>query len=336
MVEWQYQRQLRATKLGLVMLGLIAVGGTAGYMALERWTFGDSLYMVIITLSTVGFREIRQLSDPGRYLTATLIVTGLGTLAYVGAAFTRLVVEGELQFVLGRRRMDKEISRLVDHFIVCGYGRVGREVCRNLQADDVPFVVIDVDPEALDDLSSGDIPHVQGNAIEEAVLERAGIDRARGLLLTLSNEADNVYVTLLAKERRRDLPIIARSITEQGERRLVAAGVNRVVSPERIGARSMSNFATRPSTVEFTEIITARQNLGLQLEEQRLGETSQMAGKSIEECRIRRDFGLIVVGILTPEKDMIFNPSPAYRLEAGSTLIMLGRQEDLRRFASLT
>lgn len=332
LLELTYRSHLRALRFGLTAIVLLIVGGTAGYVLVEGWTLIESIYMVVITLSTVGFAETRPLSDAGRALTIGLIVTGVGTFAFVAAAFSRLIVEGELRDVLGRRRMDREISALDRHVIVCGFGRVGREVARNLRADDVPVVIVDVSEDAADAAAELNLPFVRGNAVDEEVLDSAGLDRATGLLLTLSNEADNVYVTLLAKERRRDLTIIARSITEQGERRLRAAGVSRVVSPERIGALSMSNTVTRPSTVKFTEVVTTRENFDLQLEEIKLTAASALLGKSIEECNIRRNFGLIVVGILTGEEDMVFNPPPDYRLQSGATLIVLGRAKDLGRF----
>lgn len=332
-VDAEYNRRLSGVKLGLVAIGLLLVGGTAGYMLVEGWELGESLYMVIVTLSTVGFREVRPLSPAGRVLTSVLILTGVATFAYVAASFARLIVEGELQRVVGRRRMKREIDQLRDHYILCGYGRVGREVCRNLQADGVSLVVVDRDEEALAELTDMSVPFVIGDAADEDVLEQAGLSRARGLVLTLSSEADNVYVTLIARELRDDLLVIARSVSGPGERRLVAAGADRVVSPERIGARSMSNSVTRPSTVEFTEIVTAHENLELQLEEVRLGDRGEMVGQSIQECNIRRNFGLIVVAILTPGGDMVFNPPPEYRLTAGATLVVLGQRDDLKRFA---
>lgn len=334
--EAAYLARLHGVRVGILAILLIVIGGTAGYMLVEGWPVGDSLYMVIVTLSTVGFGEVQPLGPAGRVLTSFLILTGVTAFAYVAASFARLIVEGELQRVVGRRRMEKEIVRLKDHFILCGYGRVGREVCRNLRSDGVRVVVIDRSSETLAELADDDIPFIRGDAVEEDVLMEAGLDRARGLVLTLSNEADNVYVTLLARDLRTDLLVIARSVSSQGERRLVAAGADRVVSPERIGARSISNSVTRPSTVEFTEIVTAHENLELQLEEVCLSTESSLVGRSIEECNIRRNFGLIVVAILTPGDEMMFNPPPGHRLTADSTLVVLGRREDLRRFDNAT
>ena len=330
-----HHRRVRAVRLGLVAIAGIAAAGTAGYMVLEGWSFGDSLYMVVITLSTVGFAETRALTAVGKQLTILLILTGVGSLGYVATAFSRLAIEGELRRVAGRRRMDKEIARLKDHFVVCGYGRVGHEVAENLIADGVAVLVIDRDGEALAELSDRGVPFLHGDAVDEHVLRMAGLDHARGLLLTLSHEADNVYVTLTARDLGpAGLTIVARSMTEAGERRLIAAGADRVVSPERIGARSMSNSVTRPTTVQFTDVIMARQNLEVELEELEISAQSRLVGRSIEECHIRRDFGVIVVGILEPEGEMVFNPPPSYQLQAGGTLIILGRREDLGRLVA--
>ena len=335
LLEVEYQRRLRGTRQGVAAIGAIILAATAGYRLIEGWSLTDSLYMVFITLSTVGFREVHPLSPAGQYLTIGLILTGVASFAYVAANFSRLVVEGELRKLVGRRRMQKELSRLRDHFIICGFGRVGSQICRNLRAESVPIVVIDVDANALDALPEASVPFIHGDAVDEANLLAAGLPRARGLLLTLSNEADNVYVTLLAKDLHRDILVVARSISEQGERRLYAAGADRVVSPERIGATSMSNSVLRPTVVEFTETV-ARHNLELQLEEHLIPAGSSLDGRTIQECRIRSEFGLMVVGVVPPEGEMIFNPEPGTPLQAGATLIMLGRREDLVRFAAVT
>ena len=335
-MDGEYRRRLTRTRLGIGAIGLIIVAGTLGYVSIEGWSVADSLYMVVITLSTVGFREVAPLSPLGRYWTIGLIITGIVAVASVAANFSRLALEGELRHLVGRRRMDKEITRLRDHFIICGYGRVGKEVASNLRSENLPIVVIDIKADALDELAEMRVPHIAGNAVDEAVLLLAGLPRARGLLLTLSNEADNVYVTLLAKDLRRNLLVVARSISEQGERRLVAAGADRVVSPERIGATAMSNSVLRPTVVEFVGIATGHENLELQLEEQPLSAGSKFVGRSIQECNIRHRYGLIVAGLVTSEGKMVFNPAPDYLLLADTTLIMLGKRDDLARFAEAT
>ncbi len=320
--------------VGLVAIFALASAATAGYVIIEGWTVLEAVYMVVITMSTVGFREVHPLSPAGRALTTGLILTGVAAFAYVAASGFRLMLEGELRRVVGRRRMDKEIAGLRNHIIVCGYGRVGQEVCRNLLADGVPLVVVEQDDEQVRLLGEEGLPFVRGDAVDENTLLEAGLRRARGVLLTLSYEADNVYVTLIAKECRQDIHVIARSVSEAGERRLKAAGADRVVSPERIGARSMSNSVSRPNAVDFTDIVTARESLSLEIDEQRISGESQLAGKTIAECEIRRNYGLIVVGILTADGDMLFNPEPGARIEADSTLIILGERDAVQRFAA--
>lgn len=332
----EFRRRLRNARAGLAAIFFIGTLGVVGYVRLEGWRAEEALYMVVITLSTVGFREVAELSPAGRWFTMGLILTGVAAFAYTAANFSMLLIEGELRQVLARRRMQRTISALRDHFIVCGYGRVGREVCGNLRAEGLPLVVIEQDAAALEPLVDTEVAQVQGDATDERTLLAAGLERARALLLTLSSEADNVYVTLLAKDLRPDVLVVARSITEQGERRLRAAGADHVVSPERIGASAMSNSALRPTVVRFAEVATTSSSLELQLDEQTLDPGSELVGRTIEECNIRRAFGLIVVGLVTPDGRMVFNPPAEQRLAAGSTLILLGKRQDLRRFAAAT
>lgn len=326
-------RRDRSLVAGIGAIFVLLVTGTAGYVLIEGWTVLESVYMVVITMSTVGYREVHPLSPAGQILTTVLILTGVAAFAYVAAAAFRLILDGELGRVVGRRRMDKEIAQLRNHMIVCGFGRVGQEVCRNLTADGVPLVVIEQDPEQVAELERGTMPHMQGDATDENILLAAGLESARGILLTLPYEAANVYVTLIAKEHRRDIHVIARSVSAAGERRLKAAGADRVVSPERIGARSMSNSVSRPNAVDFAEIVTARESLSLELEELPVAAPSRLVGKTIRDCDIRRQYGLIVVSIVAPSGEMIFNPNPEAIIEADSTLILLGERSDVHRFA---
>lgn len=329
--------QTRALRnVGLVILAVVAAA-TAAYSLVEGWPLLDSLYMVVITLTTVGFGEVRPLSPAGQALTMLVIVVGVSSLTYAVSTGSRMLIEGELRRVLGRRRMEREIANLQGHYIVCGYGRVGRVVCSELAEEGKPLVVVDRGDDSLfERLDRDGHLYIRGDATEESVLESANIAVARGLIVVLPSEADNVYVCLLAKELRADLYVLARSISDHGERRLRRAGADRVVSPNHIGGHRMAQAVLRPTVVQFMDIVAARHELELQLDEVRISEESELAGRSIRDCDIRRRYGLIVVGVLTPDGSMRFNPDPAARIEAGSVLIMLGRQPDLKEFAEAT
>lgn len=327
-------RALRNVGLGIVA---VIVASTLAYRAIEGWSLLDSLYMVVITLTTVGFGEVRPLSPSGQALTMLVIVVGVSSLTYAVSTGSRMLIEGELRRVLGRRRMEREIANLEDHYIVCGYGRVGRVVCSELAEEEQPLVVVDRGDDSLfERLDRDGHLYVRGDATEESVLESANIADARGLIVVLPSEADNVYVCLLAKELRSDLYVLARSISDHGERRLRRAGADRVVSPNHIGGHRMAQAVLRPTVVQFMDIVAARQELELELDEVRISERSELAGRSIRDCDIRRRYGLIVVGVLAPDGSMRFNPDPTARIEAGSVLIMLGRQPDLKEFAEAT
>lgn len=317
----------------LAVIPALLAGGTVAYMLVEGWGLLDSFYMVVITLATVGFGEVRELSTPGRLITIGLIVVGVSTMTYAATSFSRMLVEGELRRVLGRRRMEREIAKLEDHYIVCGYGRVGRVVCSELVDEDVPVVVIDrgEDP-VFERLDRDGLPYVRGDATDEDVLRSAGIELARGLIVALPNEADDVYVCLLAKELRPDLYVLARSITDHGERRLTTAGADRVVSPNQLGGHRMAQAVLRPTVVQFMDVVTTGRELELQLDEVRVSEGSPLANCTLEECNLRRRFGVIVIGILGPDGAMAFNPDPDARVDPGSVLIVLGKQPDLKAF----
>ena len=318
--------------LGMLMATILV--GAWAYHRFEGWSYFDSFYMVIITLSTVGYREVLPLSDTGKLITMGLIGFGLASLTLLGASVTRLILEGELQDVLGKRRMERDITRLSGHYIICGYGRVGRVVCRELARAGVPFVVVDNDETMAGRIESDGYLVWHGNATEESTLEAVGMTRSSGLILALPSEADNVYVTLLAKDLCPDCFVLARSISDHGERRLKAAGADRVVSPNIIGGFRMAHSVLNPKVVEFIDVVSGHAEIeGLELREMRVAETAAIAGHTIGESNFRRRFGLMIVGRLKKDGSVAFNPSPTDTIEAGSMLIVLGRRDDLDRFA---
>lgn len=318
-----------ALALGTVVLG------TSAYHFVEGWTLLESFYMVVITLSTVGFSEVRPLSSAGEIITIIVIVFGLLTISLIIGQASRAVLEGELLRVMGKRRMRREIERLRDHHIVCGYGRVGRVVCRELAASGVPFLVIDKSEETAARAEEAGILVLLGDAVEEKMLEAARIAHARSLILALPDEAENVYVTLLAKQQYPDLFVLARGISDNCERRLTAAGADRVVSPNILGGLRIANSVLRPSMIEFIDILIGQRELDLQLAEVTIASDSTLAGRTLAECAIREKFGALVVAIRTANGDVVFNPSSRDSIEAGMTLIVMGRPEQLESFGAV-
>lgn len=323
----------RTIVAALILLLATTTAATITYHLVEGWPLLDAVYMAVITLSTVGFGEVRPLSETGKFATLFFIIAGILSVSFLVAGVSRMLLEGELRRVMGRRRMERDIKRLRDHYVVCGYGRVGRVVCSELADDGVDLVVVDRDDEIIRRAEEDGHLGVVGDATEEAVLEAVGVEHSAGLILTLPDEAANVYVSLIARDLYPDVFVIARSVSDGGERRLRAAGADRVVAPNIIGGHRIAQSVLRPQVVEFVDIVTRRKALAeLQLEELRVGPGSRLRGRSIMDCDIRGRYGLMVVGLLRPDGDLLFNPSPHDMIDEGTTLIVLGRHEDLERF----
>ncbi len=318
----------------LTLLG-ISFGGTLGYHLIEGWSLFDAFYMTVITLATVGFHEVRSMSDAGRVFTILLIVFGTGTVAYVAGNGIQLMLEGQLRRMLGRIKLEKKINKLKAHYIVCGYGRIGQLICREFMAHPVPFVVVERNPELWEKLQSENILFVRGNATDDEVLHQAGIERASGLITACTSDSENVYITLTARGLNPELFIMARSGEETSEKKLLRAGANKVISPYNIGAARMAQGILRPSVVDFIEIATAGHNLELQLEEIAVQERSCLAGHSLVDSEIRKNHGVIIVCIKKRDGRMIFNPASETAMEAGDILITLGKPQAIERLETL-
>ncbi|MBD3404414.1 potassium channel protein [candidate division GN15 bacterium] len=320
-------QQLRAA---LVMALFIITVGTVGFMYLEDWGMLDSLYMTIITLSTVGFGEVRELHDESRLFTIMLIVFGVALGGFVAAAVGQLIIEGQFRELVARRKMEKALKKLDNHFIVAGYGRVGRRVAHEFAKQQVPFVVIEKDDTSVDHLLHEGYLFIQGDATEEDVLHKAGIDTARTLISTLPDEALNVYLTLTARHMRGDLTIIARADFEGGEKKLIRAGANNVVIPHILGGVRMAMAATRPNVVDFVQM-TGFANDGLIIEELSLPTDADLDGKSILDSGLKRTYGVTIIGIKKVGERMVINPGPQTVLNSGDILVLIGDREDVER-----
>ena len=320
----------------LILLATIALG-TAGYTLIEGWSPFDSLYMTVITLATVGFREVHDLTHEGKAFTMVLIVFGAGIIAYTVGSLIQFMMEGQLQNILGRRKLEKEIEKLQGHYIVCGYGRIGTLICKEFRARPIPFVVVEKDPAAAEKLNAEGYLFVRGDATDDETLVSAGIRRARGLITAVTSDTENVYITLTARGLNPELFILARAGEEGSEKKLKRAGASKVISPYIIGASRMAQAVLRPSVVDFIEIATAGENLELQLEEIRVTAASTLVRKTLVSSGIRRDWGIIIVGIKKKAGEMLFNPASDTLIEAGDILITLGQKaaiQNLERVAS--
>ncbi|MGE5125740.1 MAG: potassium channel family protein [Betaproteobacteria bacterium] len=318
----------------LVVAALLVVGST-GYRLIEGWPFLDALYMTVITITTVGFLEVRPLGSAGRLFTMALALGGVFTAFYAAMEFIRVMVTGEIRAVLGRQRMESRLEKLSGHLVICGFGRMGRLVAEEFSSAGLDFVVIDREPKALEgfELAHG-IPLV-GDATADDVLRRAGVARARALVTAAASDADNLFVTLSARLLSDDLVIVARAEGEGAEVKLRRAGANRVVSPYNIGGHRVAQAVLRPNAMDFIELATRSGHLELQIEEIEIRPASPLVGRSIKASPIRSELGIIIVAIKKPGAKMQFNPAPESLLEAGDLLITLGHRQQLDRLESM-
>jgi voltage-gated potassium channel len=319
-----------------VMLFLVVSMGTAGYMILEKWNFLDSLYMTVITLTTVGFSEVNPVIDQGRILTMTILISGLGVVGYLVGTLTQIVVEGQLLRIMGRKKLERQIEKLKNHIIICGYGRVGRIICEEIyRSKPTPLVVIDNDSTVTAKIEEDGHLYLLGDATEEQCLLKAGIRSAKGLATALDSEADNVYITLTAKGLKPNLFIIARAGRIGSEKKLVQAGANHVVSPHQIGGYRMAQALLRPNVTEFIDFATHDPGTGMGMEEIPVRPQSKLADVALVDSGIRKELDLIIVAIKKADGTMLFNPASHTTIQIGDTLIALGQRSSLLKLELL-
>ncbi|MGB3682158.1 MAG: potassium channel protein [Rubrobacteraceae bacterium] len=324
----------RLFRAGVALLTLVVVG-TLGYMRIEGWNFSDSLYMVYITMSTIGFTEVRELDNAGRWWTALVGIGGIGTFAYAAGSLIELAVEGTVRGYFRNRRMRNEIDKLENHYILCGYGRVGREVAEELVSDGVPFIVVDRNESVVARCRLEGYLAVTGSGYDDEVLENAGAGRARGLIAAVASDADNVFITLSARRMNPKLHIVARYNNDESAAKLTMAGADRTLSPHYIGGRRLASLATRPSVMDFLDVISHGGGIEFQLEEFVVPEESHLADHSISRLDISKQTGARILAIRRDGGKFNTNPSGKDSITSGDTLIVLGTQEQIKSLERL-
>jgi voltage-gated potassium channel len=313
---------------GIGLLLIVIVGGTMGYRIIEGWSFLDSLYMTITTITTVGYTEVHPLSTAGRIFSMILILSGVGTAFYILTTLVQYMLEGEFGIRIGRRRMEAKIKMLKNHFILCGYGRVGEAIANTLKQHGAEFVVIERTSENAEKARQAGCLTVQDDATRDEVLRGARIDRARALIAALGDDADNTYTTLAAHQLNNSVPIIARASSTAAQKKLQLAGAHRVLAPEISGGERMAMLALRPATVEFVETILLGHGQELLIEEIEVSEDSPLLGSTIKQAEERFP-GIRILAIRNKDGTLVPNPSPKSTIEKASSLAAFGAAEQL-------
>jgi len=322
---------------GVLALFLIVLMGSIGFMAIEKYSLIDALYMTVITVSTVGFREVFPLSDGGKLFTVVLIIFSLGSFGFVITSITRLVVEGALQQSYKQFQLKKKIVKLEGHVIVCGYGRNGYQACIELKEHGEKFVILEKRSKVVAHiLEDPDLLYVQGDASLEEVLEVAQIRKAKALITALPNDADNMFVVLTAREMNPKLKIISRASQFRSDVKLRHAGATNVIMPDRIGGQRMAKLVTQPDVVEFVESILLQHSKEVKLiEVECTSMSTESASKTILELNLRKRSGANLMGLKTPEGTYIYNPSPQIKISSHDKLFVLGTDEQVEKFIAV-
>src|SRR5213082_1746760 len=319
--------------IGLALTAVIVVG-TAGYHYIEGWPWFDGFYMVVTTLTTIGYQEVHPLSHAGRLFNVFVILAGVSLLLLGVGALSQALLEFELHSFFGRRRMEREIGRLDGHYIICGLGRVGRRVARELSRKPVPFVILENNEAKRQRFTSENWLVLAGDATQEQTLREAQIERARGLIAATTTDATNLYIVLTARGLNPRLKIIARASEDAAEKHLLTAGADSVVSPYSFAGQRIAQSLLRPHVVSFLDTATTHLGMDLEIGEVSVPKHSSFAGKTIESSRIRQDRGVIILAIKR-EQGMRFNPSPEDRIEPGDYLIAMGEPGQLRQLEQM-
>lgn len=327
---WDLGWWIQPSRLAILLLLVVLLLGTTGYMLVERWSAWDAFYMTVISVTTVGYREVLPLSFAGEVFTAFLLVFGVGTMFYTATLVVARVVESGFHSRWEAKRRMRMIEELSEHFIICGYGRIGRMVVEEFRREHVPHVVVDRDPERVHQVLELGSLAVLADASTEETLRRIGLERARALIAAAGTDAENVYIILSARLMRPDLFIIGRAENEDTRRKMERAGADRVISPYQLGAHQIAQTALRPAVVDFVQLATSAQALDLAMEQVRISPQGELDGVSLLTANLRQRFGVIVVAIQRADGRMEFNPSPESEMRTHDHIVVLGRPDGLK------
>ncbi len=334
--------RLKALEKAVILLIAIVIAGTVGYMIIEKQSFLNALYMVIITVTTIGYGETFTLSDVGRIFTIFLVIAGVGTVGYTLVSAVEFVLENSISGLMERRKMRKEIESLVGHYILCGFGRVGQRVAEDLEDAGARFVVIEKDPAAAEKAVNRGYLVIRADATSEEALLEAGIEKAKGLVTALSTDAENLYITLTARELCPHLFIVSRCDIEESESKLRRAGADRVISPHSIGGHRMAAMLLKPMVWDYLDLVTRGQyiqfnieNLEWRIDDVEIQPNSQLDGKTIEEAKIYSVSGALILAVKKRGMNFDTKPSKDIRLDAGDTIIAIGTVEQLAKLEEM-
>ncbi len=302
--------------------------GTIGYMLIEGWSFFDAFYMTIITISTTGYKELYPLSRTGMLFTTFLIIGGVLSLAYAGGRGLQLLVESQ---IIRRRKMQRKLAGINDHYIVCGFGRMGAQIAEHLLEHELKFVVVENEPHNVVKLQDLGFVFVNGDATDDDALIKAGVQRAKGLVAVLSTDAENVFTVLSARELNENLFIVARAIDEGTEGKLKKAGADRVVKPYELGGNRMVQLLLRPGVTDFIEGVAKKRGIDISLEQIVVCKGSPLIGQTLAESPIRRDLNIIIIAIDRAEGKFVYNPQSTVIIETEDKLIAIGQVENLNK-----
>ncbi len=328
-------KSIRHLKYCILLLILVIFLGVGGYMSIEGWDFLDALYMAVTTLTTVGYSEVHEVSDPGRIFTIFFIIIGVVYFLYMAGAVVQFMVEGQIRTILGRRSLDKKIDRLKNHYIVCGYGRIGKTLCTMLKKKAVDLVVIEKDKDLIPVMVENKIFYISGDAGDETNLIKAGIRHAKGLIAVLATDTDNVFLVLTARQLNPDIYIMANASHNESKPKLIAAGANRVELPYDMGAVSMAQRIIRPTVTNFLNLAFAQKRKDIQMEEIPVSPSSGLVNVMLKDSGIRQRFNLIIIAIKKSDDSMLFNPSFEAVIESGDTVIAVGEEENLKNLEKI-